>query len=197
MVHVSFVLSLLPLLNSEAHAGHSLTFTEYILQSNVINVSLVAIGLGFILSKLNIPKKLDESTQKLIQPLQDAQAFRNKTESDLTSLTLKFQTLDQAKSQIITTAEETAHSIKLQLTDKIQQVVHGLTVTYESKKQRESALLQSAILNEVVDQLFDDVESTLPALKVCHETLVQLLITELKVAGNTEIKLPLLESVTS
>ena len=189
--------NLLPLLNAEAHGGHSLTFVAYILQSNVINVSLVAIGFWFIFSKLNIPQKLDESTQKLIQPLQDAQAFRNKTESDLTRLTLKFQTLDQSKAQIILTAEETARGIKLQLNDRMQHVVQGLTSAYESKKQRESALLQSAILNEVIDKLFDDVESTLPSLKECHETLVHLLITEIKADGNTETRFPLLESVTS
>ena len=175
----------LPLLNPEAHGAEPMTFAAYILQSNVINILAVALGLGFILSKLNIPQKLDETTQKAIQPLQDAQAFRNKTESRLTNLTLKFQTLDQAKSEILTLADETADSIKVQFQEKSKHALHGLSLSYDSKKQREESLLQAAILNEVVSVLFNEVESTLPALEICHEKLVQLLVDELQETPTT------------
>ena len=199
MVQFTLLATVLPLLNPEAHgvAHHTFTFAEYILQSNVINVLVVATGLGFILSKLNIPAKLDGATQKLIRPLQDAQAFRNKTESNLSQLTLKFQTLEQTKSHILQTAEETAQGIHGQLQDKIDHAVHGLSLSYDSKKQRESALLQSIILNEVVNQLFDEVESTLPPLKECHEKLIQLLIAELKDEPKSETPSPQLDPTTA
>jgi F0F1-type ATP synthase membrane subunit b/b' len=172
----------LPLINPEAQAvaHHTVSFADYILQSNLINVLIVATGLGFVLNKLNVGSKLDEAAQKLINPLQDAQAFRNQTEASLSQLTFKFQTLDQTKASILTAAQERAELIADQAREKTAHAVAGLHLAYESKKQRESSFLQSAILHQVVDQLFDEVGSSLPPLEICHEKLVHLLVEQLK-----------------
>jgi hypothetical protein len=184
MAHLTLLLAsvALPLLTPAAHGGavHTMTFVEYILQSNVINIAIVMAGLVFILSKLNIPEKLDASTQQAIQPLQNAQAFRNKTESKLTALTHQFETLEQAKAEILNMANQTAVSIKLQFEEKEKHALQGLALSYESKKQREASLLQAAVLNDAIKTLFNEVESKLPAYEVCHQRLVALLITQLQ-----------------
>jgi hypothetical protein len=179
---------LLPLLTIAHHTeSHAMTFVDYILQSNVINCLIVATGLGVVLSKLNIPQKLDKNIEDASFPLQDAQFFRNSTEAQLAEFALKFQSLDQEKSIILQTAQQTADSITEQSTEKLQRLMSGLTTIYESKKQRESTLLQSSVLNQVVAQLFQEVEGALPSLAVCHERLVQLLIEELNDSGSVSV----------
>jgi hypothetical protein len=153
----------------------------------VINCLIVATGLGVVLSKLNIPQKLDKNIEDASFPLQDAQFFRNSTEAQLAEFALKFQSLDQEKSIILQTAQQTADSITEQSTEKLQRLMSGLTTIYESKKQRESTLLQSSVLNQVVAQLFQEVEGALPSLAVCHERLVQLLIEELNDSGSVSV----------
>ncbi len=173
----------LPLLTAASHGSqlpHTMTFIEYILQSNVVNCLIVATGLWMVIQKLNIPQKLDASIEDVSQPLQDAQFFRNAKEAQLAEFALKFQSLDQEKALILETAEQTAASIKEQSAEKLERLLHGVTATYDSKKQRETTLLQSSVLNQVVAQLFNEVEQSLPPLPQCHERLVQLLIEELQ-----------------
>lgn len=176
----SFLLPLLTATAHGAHQPHTMTFIDYILQSNVVNCLIVATGLWVVIQKLNIPKKLDASIEEVSQPLQDAQFFRNATEAQLAEFALKFQSLDQEKALILETAEQTAASIKEQSAEKLERLVHGVTATYDSKKQRETTVLQSSVLNQVVAQLFKEVEQALPPLPECHERLVQLLIEELQ-----------------
>ena len=152
-------LSSLPfILLAAAEAGHEAAAAfgswEYILNSNIINVTLVAIFLAIIISKLNIGKSIQGKQQRVIDEIDSAEARQKEAQYKLNALMTRAKGLDAEIQGILTDANTNAEKLKASIladaeaqAEKIRQnAIKRLTIEEKQRfAQAQQRLMDDAI----------------------------------------------------
>jgi F-type H+-transporting ATPase subunit b len=149
------------------HAAPALGSWAYILQSNVINVAIVALFLGFMLSKLNLGKTINGKQQRVIDEIDSAEVRQKEAETKLDALSKRTNELEAEVQQIINEAKANAERLKTSILEDAET---------QAEKLRQNALKRLALeekqrLAETQRRLMD--EAVLATKALLENTLSQ------------------------
>lgn len=149
-------LSTLPFLTAAAEEG---SLMHYLLESNVINVLLVAIGLAFLIKKLNLGDALDKERELIEGEFEDAHMILTCSRLQLAEVQqqlthLEERLLNEQKYQRVELHAYT-QDLNNQLEDKKQQQLERLLRQKEMDTQR----LQNKLLQETITAVMAQTEA--------------------------------------
>lgn len=139
----------------EAHeAALAFGSWEYILHSNIINVTLVAIFLVIIISKLNIGKSIQGTQQRVINEIDAAEIRQKEAQEKLEALMKRANALEGEVQTILSEANANAEKLKTTIladaeaqAEKIRQnAIKRLTIEEKQRfAQTQQRLMDDAI----------------------------------------------------
>ena len=143
------------LLSTHAAPHADVSFIDKLLGSNVFNVGLVALGLGFLLGKLNIGKKLNASSQKTASTFDEAETLKSDAAARLRDLRSKTDNLDKDVEKILAAAKASAERTAAQIVDSAQAEAARLKANAEKQVSQEEKRriqeLELSLLKRAVD----------------------------------------------
>lgn len=158
-----FQLSNLPLYFLEVGHHGPLPLWEYLLQSNVFNVLLVVLFLGWVLKKVNLPEAFKQKRETILLDLETAEQQHKKALAELETLKAKTAHLSQEVDGILKTARESAEALSVQIIESAKQEANKIVET----SRRRVELEQKAAAKSLEARLMND------ALQEVRETLTQ------------------------
>jgi F-type H+-transporting ATPase subunit b len=158
-----FQLSKLPLYFLETGHHDPLPLWEYLLQSNVFNVLLVVLFLGWVFKKVNLPQTFERQRENILLDLETAEQQHKRALAELETLKTKTANLSQEVDGILKTARESAEAVSAQIIENAKQEANKIVET----SRRRVELEQKAAAKSLEARLMND------ALQQVRETLTQ------------------------
>jgi ATP synthase F1 delta subunit len=140
------------------------TFWDYILESNLINVLIVVVGLSFVAFKLNVSKKLEDAQSLIRTEFDDARQLQQEMQDKVDAVKATLATLEaqfeEKQKKLQQDIQHYQTHVELELATKQQQL--------QTKAQRSNELLSrryaDRLLSETVDQFESGVQQQTHAL---------------------------------
>lgn len=111
-------------------ASHGIDLWQLILDSNLINFTLIVAFLAYITIKL-LPKSAENTKEKIQTEIKEAIAAREAAEHKLRDLESKLSNSEQEMSKIVSEAENTADEIKSKIGDEASEQIERLKALSE------------------------------------------------------------------
>jgi F-type H+-transporting ATPase subunit b len=139
---------------SAGHAHKALTLTERLIESNVFNVALVLLILGFLLRKFNVAGQLDNQRKQIAADVEAAECQKREALEQLNALKDKVASLDQSVQEILEEARQTGESISRQMIETAEQeslkIIENTRKRLEMEAHSASRQIQAKLLREAV-----------------------------------------------
>ncbi len=84
---------------------------EWLLETNLINIAIAVLLIGFLLKKLNVGSNIEASRQRIATDIESLEKQKQLAQQRLAELKKKTASLDQEVEAILTTARESADSL--------------------------------------------------------------------------------------
>ncbi|MCA9798504.1 MAG: ATP synthase F0 subunit B [Cyanobacteria bacterium HKST-UBA04] len=148
-----------------AHTAHQMGLWDMVVHSNVINVALVALLLGWLMAKFQVPGLVDKQRQAVAKSLKDAEAKRDKALVKLEELERRLAKLDGEVAQIISDAEQTASEVAQGIVAQAERDAEKMLAQAQKRaelEQRQAALdIEYRLLIEAVGETRDYLNASL------------------------------------
>ncbi len=131
---------------------HPMSFLQQLEQSNVFNVLLVALILGFVAKKLNLFGSIDVQRQKLAAEIEAVELQKKKALEQLEETQRKTSNLNDEINEILSTARASAESMSNQI---LSDARNESTKIVENAKKRVE-LEQRAAIKDLERRLLND-----------------------------------------
>ncbi|MBK8191337.1 MAG: ATP synthase F0 subunit B [Vampirovibrionales bacterium] len=142
------------LLTASASAEGDGSLLSWLLSSNVFNIALVAVLLGFLIKRLNLFKGFADKQRAVAQEIESAQRRKQEALSALEQIQGRMQTIQGDIDAILSQAQSAAETLSTQmLTDaqaEAQKIVDAARARIEVEQKTAAKMLETRLLKEAL-----------------------------------------------
>jgi F-type H+-transporting ATPase subunit b len=158
----------LPLYLLQAHAEHHApSLWEHILQSNLINVLLVALILGWVIKKNNLLAGIDAQREKIASEVEAVERQKQQALAQLEEMQRRTNNLKAEVEAILTNARESAESLSAQILADARlesaKIVENAKKRVELEQRAAAKELEKRLLNDALADAREELAKTLTA----------------------------------
>ena len=146
-----------------ASAGEQ-DFLSWLVSTNVFNIVMMALVLGFLIKKFNLLNVFDERRETVRKEVEALEAKRDEAFAELETIKQKTQNLSDEVEAVLKQAESAASGLSQQILDdarlEAEKIVEASKKRMEMEQRTAVALLEKRLLAEAIQ----DAQSELAAL---------------------------------
>jgi F-type H+-transporting ATPase subunit b len=158
-------LTQLPVYLLTAHAGHQPSFWEHILESNLINVLLVALLLGWIIKKNNLLSGIDAQRAKIAEEVAQVERHKQEALAQLEEMQRRTNNLKNEIEDILKNARESAEALSAQIIADARlesaKIVDNAKKRVELEQRAAAKELEKRLLNDALADAREELAKTL------------------------------------
>ena len=152
----------------QAHEGpEQLTLWQRILESNVINVVIVALILGFLIKKFNLLNGIDAKREQIASEIQAFEARKQEAQAQLEATQRLTANLKNEVAEILNTARQSAEVLSAQILNDAKQesvkIVDNAKRRVELEQRSAIKELERRLLNEALQDARAELAQSLTA----------------------------------
>ena len=167
-IQVSHLIQQVPLYLLEAHAeSHTSGLMERILESNLLNVLLVVLVLGWILKKTNALSGIDAQREKIAQEVETVERHKQEALAQLQEVQRRTDNLKTEVEGILKNARESAEALSAQILADAKlestKIVDHAKKRVELEQRSAAKDLERRLLNDALADAREELANTLTA----------------------------------
>lgn len=160
---LTFTFSVYPL---TAQAGDG-SFWEYILNSNLINVLLIALLLGWIIKRYNLFGAIDTQRNKIVEEIEQVERHKKEALAQLEEIQRRSNNLKNEVESILKNARESAEALSAQILadakNESSKIVDNAKKRVELEQRAAAKELENRLLNDALADAREELANTLTA----------------------------------
>ena len=145
---------------------------KLILESNLINFSILVIALGFALTKL-IPDSTRQRKLEIEAEIAAAEKVKKEAEDKLKELQQEIKRSQAEAERVISSAKDTAESVKEKIVAEAKLEIDRLHHNTEKEMKLQKELVIDNIKSQIANLAMNEIEKNLQAKQVEVDALIQ------------------------
>lgn len=176
-------------LTASAHGSGNVPLMDWLLSTNVFNILLMALLLGFLIQRFGLLKGFAAQHDRVVQEIQAAEARRREAQEALAEVERRTGTIQQDIEAILAQAQRAADTLSAQLLSEAQadaqKIVDAARARVAVEQQTAAAMLEARLLKEALadarhqlahlpeDEHQRAIEAFIEALPYAHSSTAQ------------------------
>lgn len=163
--HQSATDVMVSVMSSAAHGGHhEPSLMEWLLSTNVFNIVLVAIILGWVIKKFNVLDVFPQQQQSIQKQVSDLESQRKEAEFELAELKKRTDNLSAEVEQIVSQATKSAEDISAQIITDAQNQANKIVELAEKRIAVEEKAAVQQLQAKLLGEAIQDAQQTLSGI---------------------------------
>jgi F0F1-type ATP synthase membrane subunit b/b' len=159
------------ILMSAQHAAPAIGSVAWLLQTNVLNVALVACLLIWLVKKFNVSQSLDQRRQAITQEIENLEQEKDASVKKLNELNQSIANIQVQVDEILAHARESAEHLAAHILQEAEHDALTIRKNAEQKVQLEQSRMVGTLQAELVQKSIEEVRRSLMSTLGDHDRL--------------------------